>query len=52
MRMPGSVLFKIVVIVSDIIYKSLIDKLQNAGTGLINKITVMGDIKYRSAVVI
>ena len=44
--------FEIVVIISDIIYKSLIDKFQYSGSSTVDKVTVMGNVEDRSGVIV
>ncbi len=44
--------FEIVVIISDIIYKSLMTKFQYSGSSTVDKVTVMGNVEDRSGVIV
>ena len=51
---PGHLilLFQIVIIITDIIDNGLVGQIHNAGSSLVNKITVMGNVEDSSCVAV
>ena len=46
----GLMFFQIIIVVTDIIHHPLSGEIQDPRCGLVDKITVMGDVEHRTAV--